>query len=134
MADNVNITPGAGAVVATDDVGGAQYQRMKLSDGTPDSTNHAVVDERGNLLTALGDIAIAVRSLLAAIVRPMWTNPSTGAVRTEIGSGVVTTVTTVTTCSTVTTLSQLGGMAIKDVMVDHLMRSSWALNIRPRIT
>jgi len=30
MADNVDITPGAGATVATDDVGGVHFQRMKL--------------------------------------------------------------------------------------------------------
>jgi hypothetical protein len=33
MPDNVAITPGAGAAVATDDVGGVQYQRMKISHG-----------------------------------------------------------------------------------------------------
>jgi hypothetical protein len=33
MADNVEITPGAGATVATDEVGGRHYQRMKLTDG-----------------------------------------------------------------------------------------------------
>ena len=33
MADNVAITPGSGATIATDDVGGAQYQRIKLDLG-----------------------------------------------------------------------------------------------------
>lgn len=33
MADNVAITPGAGATIATDDVGGAQYQRVKVDGG-----------------------------------------------------------------------------------------------------
>lgn len=33
MADNVAITPGSGATVATDDVGGVQYQRVKLDLG-----------------------------------------------------------------------------------------------------
>lgn len=33
MADNVNITPGSGIVVASDDVGGVQYQRFKLDIG-----------------------------------------------------------------------------------------------------
>ncbi len=33
MADNVTITPGSGASVATDDVGGVQYQRVKLDLG-----------------------------------------------------------------------------------------------------
>jgi hypothetical protein len=38
MADNVPITPGAGTTVATDEIGGVHYQRMKLVDGTLDGT------------------------------------------------------------------------------------------------
>lgn len=33
MADNIAITPGSGATVATDDVGGIQYQRVKTAWG-----------------------------------------------------------------------------------------------------
>jgi len=39
MADNV-ILPGTGESIATDDISGAQYQRMKVSDGLADSTTH----------------------------------------------------------------------------------------------
>lgn len=42
MADNVNITPGSGAVIASDEVAGAQYQRVKLTwgaDGTANETS-----------------------------------------------------------------------------------------------
>ena len=38
MVDNVAITAGAGTTVATDDAGSAHYQRVKLTDGTADST------------------------------------------------------------------------------------------------
>ena len=38
MADNVPITAGSGTSIATDDVGGVHFQRMKLVDGTLDST------------------------------------------------------------------------------------------------
>lgn len=38
MADNVSVTAGTGTVIATDDVGGIQYQRVKLVDGTADSS------------------------------------------------------------------------------------------------
>jgi hypothetical protein len=37
MADNVAITPGAGATIATDDVGGFQYQRVKVAFGADGS-------------------------------------------------------------------------------------------------
>lgn len=39
MADNVNITPGSGAVAATDDIGGVQYQRVKINVGADGSAN-----------------------------------------------------------------------------------------------
>jgi len=38
MADNVAITAGSGTTVATDDVSGVHYQRVKLVDGTLDGT------------------------------------------------------------------------------------------------
>lgn len=37
MADNVTL-PGTGEVVATDDISGVQYQRIKIADGAADST------------------------------------------------------------------------------------------------
>jgi len=42
MADNVTL-PGTGEIVATDDVGTRQYQRIKLTDGLADSEVHARV-------------------------------------------------------------------------------------------
>jgi hypothetical protein len=38
MADNVAITAGSGTTIATDDVSGVHYQRVKLVDGTLDGT------------------------------------------------------------------------------------------------
>lgn len=43
MVDNVAITAGTGTTVATDDVGGSHYQRVKISDGTADSSTHLAV-------------------------------------------------------------------------------------------
>ena len=40
MVDNVTLNTGSGGeTLATDDVGGVQYQRVKLVDGTADSTD-----------------------------------------------------------------------------------------------
>jgi hypothetical protein len=39
MADNVPITAGSGTNIATDDISGVHYQRIKLVDGTLDSTD-----------------------------------------------------------------------------------------------
>ena len=38
MADNLAITAGAGTTIATDDVGGVHYQKVKLFNGTADSS------------------------------------------------------------------------------------------------
>lgn len=46
MADNVTL-PGTGSPVATDDIGGAHFQKIKLFDATADSTTGAVVGARG---------------------------------------------------------------------------------------
>lgn len=40
MADNFGFTPGTGATGASDDVGGTHFQRIKLTDGTPDSAEY----------------------------------------------------------------------------------------------
>lgn len=45
MADNVAITAGSGTSIATDDIGGAQYQRVKIAAG-PDGTHTADVAGR----------------------------------------------------------------------------------------
>lgn len=63
MTDNV-ILPGTGEAVATDDVSGAQYQRMKLSDGQADSTTHMRVRQDHPLF---GDGGAVVRQAPADI-------------------------------------------------------------------
>lgn len=47
MADNVAITAGAGTTIATDDISGAHYQKVKVFDATADSTNGQTVTSRG---------------------------------------------------------------------------------------
>src|SRR5579883_2998789 len=51
MPDNVPISPGQGALVATDPdpQTGAHYQRVKLTDGTEGSTDAVVTDGKGSL-------------------------------------------------------------------------------------
>jgi len=38
MADTIKITEGVGTTIATDDVGGEHYQKVKIADGTADSS------------------------------------------------------------------------------------------------
>lgn len=69
MADNVAITAGAGTTIATDDASGVHFQKVKLIDGTADSsaaipgdaTNGLFVNARG---PAAHDAAAAGNPLL----------------------------------------------------------------------
>ena len=45
---NINVTPGTGKTVGTDSVGGVEYQKIKIVDGTPgNDTNMAAVSANG---------------------------------------------------------------------------------------
>lgn len=60
MADNVNITPGDGTAIATDDVGGAHFQRVKLVDGTLDSSIAIKATQSGELAASPLDYSLRV--------------------------------------------------------------------------
>lgn len=60
MADNINIAPTGSTPIATDDVGGVHYQKVKLVNGddgvdggTTSTTNPLVVQEAGWITKAL---------------------------------------------------------------------------------
>jgi hypothetical protein len=58
MADNVPVTAGSGTNIATDDVAGTHFQRVKLVDGTLDSTT-AIASGNG---VAAGALRVSVAS------------------------------------------------------------------------
>lgn len=63
MTDNVAVTAGSGTSVATDDVGGVHYQRVKVSDGTADSSTHLKVaaEDAAHSSGDTGIMALGVR-------------------------------------------------------------------------
>ena len=135
MADNVPITAGAGTSIASDDIGGVQHQRVKLSIGEDGSavdaslTNPVPVQAIGELIEAIE----AQRMALQALVRTIGqTYPDVaGRLRVVVDSisasltlATITTVTTVGTVTTVTTLSnqtQIGGLPATE-QIPSLMR------------
>ena len=148
MADNVGYTPGSGAIVAADEIGGVLYQRVKLTsgvDGTAtdvsssnplpvsigvsDSAPLPVADSySGNLLSRVLQMLMAPLGYDKSLQRQRGT--------VLIESGTVTTVTTVTTCSTVsavTALNNLDGYNARMQILDQ-NRTAWALCVRARIT
>ena len=133
MADNVGYTPGSGAVVAADDVGGVLYQRIKPvvgDDGTvvdvsdvnpmPVNDNHS-----GNLL----------QRILQMLMAPLGYDKSLGRQRGTVivESGTVTAVTTITTVTSVSNIGGIGGYSAQMTVFDQ-NRSAWAQCVRARIT
>jgi hypothetical protein len=136
MADNVDITPGAGATVATDEVGGRHFQRMKITDGAEGSTNHASVRADGTQEVSLSDISAALYAILETVTRPISQEPGTGRTRVSVDNTPAVTVSsgTVTTVSTVTTMTQFGGAPIWDILGKPLDRNLWYGSVRMRIS
>ena len=82
----------------------------------------------------ISDIAVALKNILSAIVRPVMLNPVSDFIR---GVDAVTTVSTVSsitagTITTVTTLTNLGAYAAHTVVLDT-SRASYANAVRNNI-
>ena len=133
MSDNLAVTPGSGAQVATKDVSGVHHQYAAVEvveDGvatpvtstTPLPTNDDTV---GGLL----------RRIVALLMSPRGYDKSQARQRVTaaVESGTITTVTTVTTCATVSNVAQIAG---RDgaMLINPTNRTSWALNHRSRIS
>jgi hypothetical protein len=144
MADNVGYTPGSGAVIAADDIGGVLHQRVKIGVG---ADNTAVDVSSANPMPVSDAVAEASRQdMLTMFVRvlnylnsPQGYDKSLqrGRVTAIVESGTVTTVTTVTTCSTVTNLTNITGnignyQANQQVWGQN--QAAWAALVRARIT
>lgn len=141
MSDHVTL-PGAGVVVASDDVGGAQYQRVKLTAGQADDATPIKGTPEGLLSISLDDLCAAFTAALTKIIDPMTIDPATGRLRMSLDAiaasltlATITTVTTVTTCSTVTSVTnktQEGGVPSSGMVFDA-MALTWASSVRRAI-
>lgn len=142
MADNVTL-PGTGELIGTDDVGGVQYQQVKLVDsrlggsdpiGTIDNPLPVADTTSGNLLLRI----------LQMLMAPLGYDKSLGRFRQTaiLESGTVTTVSTVTTVTTVSSvtavaalnnIAAIGGYSAQMQIMDT-NRMAWADCVRARIT
>jgi hypothetical protein len=121
MADNVGYTPGTGATVAADEIGGVLHQRIKLGIGddgvavdVSDANPMPVALTQGEVVEALEAMRMAVHSLTRSIGQSM--PDVAGRLRVVVDSitgaltlATITTVGTVTTVATVTNQTQVGG-------------------------
>ena len=125
MADNVGYTPGSGEVIATDDIGGVQYQRVKPvwgTDGVANDVNANTplpVQGVGELIEAIEAMRMAIQALTRSIGMAQ-VNPLTGSMFvdgsrvTQPVSGTVSVGTPPVTQSgtwNITNLATIGGQA-----------------------
>lgn len=80
----------------------------------------------------LVDMALSLREILNLVQSPMWSDPSTGAIRSVASVTTVSTLTTQQYMSAVAAPS--AGLALAyDAAVINAMDISYALNVRSRI-
>jgi hypothetical protein len=151
MADNVNVTPGTGATLAADDIGGILYPRQKLTIGA-DGVDGGDVSASNPLpvtgtffqatqpvsaaslplptgaasqesVAELVDAIQALRMAVQALNRSIGQMmPDTAnRMRVNVEAGTLPTVTTVGTVSTMTNQTQIGGLAATE-QIPSLMR------------
>lgn len=122
MADNVDITPGAGATIATDDIGGAQHQLIKVvlgadgvSNGPLSASNPMPVIGYGELVEVLEAMRMTLQSISRNIGQAY--PDAAGRLRVAIDSiSAAQTLATVTTVGTVANQTNIGGFAAVDKM------------------
>jgi hypothetical protein len=126
MADNVGYTPGVGATIAADDIGGILYQKVKMIHGA-DGIAHETADGNPLPVTATQELMQAIEAMRMAIhaltrtIGLAQVNPLTGRMLVD-GAGVTQPVSgTVTATGTIaatqsgtwniTNLATIGGVA-----------------------
>jgi len=126
MSDNVGYTPGSGEIIATDDIGGVQYQRVKPVwgvDGVAQDVNNTTplpVTGAQELMEAIEAMRMAIHALTRTIGLAQ-VNPLTGSMFvdgsrvTQPVSGTVTATGTIAATQSgtwnITNLATIGGVA-----------------------
>lgn len=83
MAENVNITPGTGDIVAADDISGVKHQRVKISQGVDGSaTDVSATDPLNVTLANTGANSTAIKVDNSAVTQPV-----SGTVTSNAGTG-----------------------------------------------
>jgi hypothetical protein len=121
MADNVGYTPGSGATVAADEIGGVLHQRVKLGIGDDgvavdvSESNPMPINAVGELIEAVEAMRLAIHSLTRSMGQAM--PDAAGRLRVNVELGALTasiaaaqTLATVTTVATLTNQTQIGGL------------------------
>jgi hypothetical protein len=141
MADNVGYTPGSGEIIATDDIAGVQYQRVKPVwgvDGVAQDVNNNTplpVTGAQELMEAIEAMRMAIQALTRN-VGMATVNPLTGRMLVD-GAGVTQPVSGTISANqsgtwNITNLATIGGVAANS-QVQSFERMT-ADNLRRNIT
>lgn len=144
MADNVGYTPGTGAIVAADEIGGVLFQRVKLTsgeDGTANDVSSASplpvslssVSESAPLPVADNANGNVLLRILQMLMAPLGYDKSLQRQRGTVIVETLPTLGNVTTVTNVTNLLNVDGYNARIQILDT-NRASWALCVRARIT
>lgn len=120
MADNVGYTPGVGATIAADDIGGILYQKVKMIHGA-DGIAHETADNNPLPVTATQELMQAIEAMRMAIqaltrtVGLAQVNPLTGRMLVD-GSGATQPISGTVSANqggtwNITNLATIGGQA-----------------------
>ena len=133
MSDNVGYTPGSGATIAADNIGGALHQRVKVTIG-PDGVNDGDVSATNPLPTTTGPLEWFMRQIRDLLMSPRAYDSAQNRMRQTaiIESGTVTTVSTVTTVTDITRLNGFGALPA-EAMARHQNLVAWQSVSRGRI-
>jgi hypothetical protein len=146
MSDNVGYTPGSGAIVAADNVGGNLHQRVKISVGADgvaadaSETTPLPVAAYGELIEAIEAMRIAIAALTKsigfalpnALGQPIFEARQATAANLQVTVGSIAGGQALATVSTLTNQTQIGGFAAND-QIPALMHLQ-ADNLRRNIT
>ncbi len=131
MPDNVGYTPGSGAIIAADDIGGNLHQRIKMvvgddgvSDGDVSLANPMPIQGVGELVEQLAAIRVLLQSLTRSVGMAM--PDAFGRLLVNVATGTVAvsalpTLAAVTTLATLTNQTQIGGLPATE-QIPSLMR------------
>ena len=135
MTDDLGYTPGSGASIATDNVGGKHYQRMKVVTG-PDGTVTGDVSPTNPLPTTDAAVLDALLRLLNMTRYPQGYDTTLNRTRgtVVVESGTISSATiasgTITTVAGITNFGNYGAQQAQDAW----NRSAWFDTVRVRIT
>jgi hypothetical protein len=145
MSDNIGYTPGSGATVAADNIGGVLHQRVKISVGADGAaadaseSNPLPVTAVAELMEAIEALRFAVASLTKTIgfALPNALGQPIFEARQATAANLQMTATqggtwNIGTVTALTNQAQIGGFAANDVLPSFLAMG--ASNIRRNIT